>query len=133
MIVLPDLASPLRWICFCKYLVDHCSSKSLYFLKLRSQCFWWQCFFPQEFIGNIKTPVFLVQPAYDFWQVLCSVLPTDSIFLTCYNYTFRISFQIENIYVPKSSDPHGSWRKCRLNIFNCNSNQLEVLHGTPII
>ncbi|XP_042001013.1 pectin acetylesterase 5-like isoform X2 [Salvia splendens] len=58
----------------------------------------------KEFIGNIKTPVFLVQPAYDFWQ-------------------------IENIYVPKSSDPQGSWRKCRLNIFNCNSNQLEVLHG----
>ncbi|KAG6437658.1 hypothetical protein SASPL_102580 [Salvia splendens] len=67
-----------------------------------------KCFFPQEFIGNIKTPVFLVQPAYDFWQ-------------------------IENIYVPKSSDPQGSWRKCRLNIFNCNSNQLEVLHGAPIL
>ncbi|XP_042046382.1 pectin acetylesterase 5-like [Salvia splendens] len=63
-----------------------------------------KCFFPQEFIGNIRTPVFLVQPAYDFWQ-------------------------IENIYVPKLSDPQGSWRKCRLNIFNCNSNQLEVLHG----
>ncbi|KAL1546342.1 [Wnt protein] O-palmitoleoyl-L-serine hydrolase [Salvia divinorum] len=63
-----------------------------------------KCFFPQEFIGNIKTPVFLVQPAYDFWQ-------------------------IANIFAPKSSDPHGSWRKCKLNIFNCNSKQLDVLHG----
>ncbi|KAK4486734.1 hypothetical protein RD792_006693 [Penstemon davidsonii] len=27
-----------------------------------------KCFFPREFIGNIETPVFLVQPAYDFWQ-----------------------------------------------------------------
>ena len=25
--------------------------------------------FPQEFLKNIRTPVFLVNPAYDFWQV----------------------------------------------------------------
>ncbi|KAL6503188.1 hypothetical protein OROHE_023817 [Orobanche hederae] len=43
-----------------------------------------KCFFPQEFIRNIKTPLFLVQPAYDFWQ-------------------------IANILVPGSSDPHDSW------------------------
>ncbi|KAL7195332.1 hypothetical protein ACSBR1_035535 [Camellia fascicularis] len=29
-----------------------------------------KCFFPQEFIKNIKTPIFLVHPAYDFWQVI---------------------------------------------------------------
>ncbi|KAL8504671.1 hypothetical protein ACS0TY_016016 [Phlomoides rotata] len=63
-----------------------------------------KCFFPQEFLGNIKTPVFLVQPAYDFWQ-------------------------IENIFVPKSSDPLGSWRNCRQNILTCDSDQLKVLHG----
>ncbi|KAL6496217.1 hypothetical protein OROGR_029475 [Orobanche gracilis] len=28
-----------------------------------------KCFFPQEFIRNIKTPLFLVQSAYDFWQI----------------------------------------------------------------
>ncbi|KAK6126158.1 hypothetical protein DH2020_040136 [Rehmannia glutinosa] len=65
---------------------------------------YFHCFFPQEFIGYIKTPVFLVQPAYDFWQ-------------------------IANILVPDSSDPHGSWLRCKLNIFKCDSNQLEVLHG----
>ncbi|KAL0426321.1 UNVERIFIED_CONTAM: actin [Sesamum latifolium] len=63
-----------------------------------------ECFFPQEFIGKIKTPIFLVQPAYDFWQ-------------------------IANILVPASSDPGGSWPRCKLNILNCDSNQLEVLHG----
>ncbi|KAH6798143.1 Pectinacetylesterase family protein [Perilla frutescens var. hirtella] len=63
-----------------------------------------KCFFPQEFISNIKTPLFLVQPAYDFWQ-------------------------IANILVPHSSDPHGSWLRCKLNIWNCDSKQLEVLHG----
>uniref|UniRef100_A0A3Q7IPF7 Pectin acetylesterase n=1 Tax=Solanum lycopersicum TaxID=4081 RepID=A0A3Q7IPF7_SOLLC len=62
----------------------------------------YKCFFPQEFISNIKTPVFLVQPGYDFWQ-------------------------IQNILVPRSSDPHQSWFRCKLNINNCNSKQLEVL------
>lgn len=28
-----------------------------------------QCIFPQEFLKNIRTPVFLVNPAYDYWQV----------------------------------------------------------------
>lgn len=28
-----------------------------------------QCLFPQHIIKNINTPVFLVNPAYDFWQV----------------------------------------------------------------
>ncbi|KAG8374327.1 hypothetical protein BUALT_Bualt11G0120100 [Buddleja alternifolia] len=63
-----------------------------------------KCFFPREFIGSIKTPVFLVQPAYDFWQ-------------------------IANILVPDVSDPHDSWLRCKLNIFNCDSSQLEVLHA----
>ncbi|CAI9779048.1 unnamed protein product [Fraxinus pennsylvanica] len=63
-----------------------------------------KCFFPQEFIKSIKTPVFLVNPAYDFWQ-------------------------IRNILVPDASDPHDSWRQCRLNIYNCNPNHLEVLQG----
>ncbi|XP_009617766.1 pectin acetylesterase 5-like [Nicotiana tomentosiformis] len=62
----------------------------------------YKCFFPEEFISNIKTPVFLVNPGYDFWQ-------------------------IQNILIPDSSDPHGSWLRCKLNITNCNSKQLEVL------
>ncbi|CAA2975032.1 pectin acetylesterase 5-like [Olea europaea subsp. europaea] len=63
-----------------------------------------KCFFPQEFIKSIKTPVFLVNPAYDFWQ-------------------------IRNILVPDASDPNESWRRCRLNIYNCNPKLLEVLQG----
>ncbi|CAL5351281.1 unnamed protein product [Camellia sinensis] len=63
-----------------------------------------KCFFPQEFIKNIKTPIFLVHPAYDFWQ-------------------------IKHIFVPDDSDPHGSWFECKLNIDNCNPSQMEVLHG----
>ncbi|PSR98279.1 Pectin acetylesterase [Actinidia chinensis var. chinensis] len=63
-----------------------------------------KCFFPQEFIRNITTPIFLVHPAYDFWQ-------------------------IQNIFIPDESDPHGNWLKCKRNIGNCNPGQIEVLEG----
>ncbi|KAH9672268.1 Pectin acetylesterase 5 [Citrus sinensis] len=62
------------------------------------------CLFPREFIKNIRTPVFIVNPAYDFWQ-------------------------IRNILVPDVSDPQGYWQTCRLNIHSCNPNQLEILKG----
>jgi hypothetical protein len=32
-----------------------------------------QCFFPREVIKDIHTPVFVLNPAYDAWQVLSSV------------------------------------------------------------
>ncbi|RVW33804.1 Pectin acetylesterase 5 [Vitis vinifera] len=62
------------------------------------------CFFPQEFIKNIKTPVFLVNPAYDFWQ-------------------------IQHVLIPAESDPSGKWAKCRLSIQKCSPAQIEILHG----
>ncbi|MED6180331.1 Pectin acetylesterase 5 [Stylosanthes scabra] len=63
-----------------------------------------KCFFPLEIVKNIKTPVFFVHPGYDFWQ-------------------------IQNILVPHGSDPHGYWKRCRLNLANCNADQFDVLHG----
>lgn len=27
------------------------------------------CFFPQQIVGSVNTPLFLVNPAYDFWQL----------------------------------------------------------------
>lgn len=62
------------------------------------------CFFPEEIIKNIRTPVFLVNPAYDFWQ-------------------------IQNVLVPIGSDPSESWKKCRLNIQACTPSQLKTLQG----
>ncbi|KAK7339633.1 hypothetical protein VNO77_20311 [Canavalia gladiata] len=63
----------------------------------------YKCLFPSEIVKNIKTPVFLVHPAYDFWQ-------------------------IRNILLPQGSDPHGHWKSCRLNIHNCNANMINALH-----
>ncbi|KAL2336624.1 hypothetical protein Fmac_011070 [Flemingia macrophylla] len=65
-----------------------------------------KCLFPSEIVKNMKTPLFLVHPAYDFWQ-------------------------IRNILVPQGSDPEGHWQNCRLNIRNCNANMMDKLdrHG----
>ncbi|WOG91194.1 hypothetical protein DCAR_0310442 [Daucus carota subsp. sativus] len=63
-----------------------------------------KCFFPQEFTSSITTPVFLVNSAYDSWQ-------------------------IPNILVPLSSDLGGDWSKCRLNIHSCSPRQIGILQG----
>ncbi|KAK8665913.1 hypothetical protein V6N13_006070 [Hibiscus sabdariffa] len=63
-----------------------------------------QCIFPQEIIENVRTPLFIVNPAYDFWQ-------------------------IQHILVPTKSDPRGYWRRCRLTIQGCDSTQIETLQG----
>lgn len=41
-------------------IIDSDSFSSVYFP---------QCFFPQNLIANIKTPLFLLNAAYDAWQV----------------------------------------------------------------
>ncbi|XVF76634.1 hypothetical protein PTKIN_Ptkin13bG0282100 [Pterospermum kingtungense] len=63
-----------------------------------------KCIFPREIIKNVRTSLFIVNPAYDFWQ-------------------------IQNVLVPGASDPHGYWRSCRLNIQKCNSTQIDTLQG----
>ncbi|MBA0750757.1 hypothetical protein Gogos_002146 [Gossypium gossypioides] len=63
-----------------------------------------KCIFPQQIIKNIRTPLFIVNPAYDFWQ-------------------------IQHVLVPAGSDPDGYWRRCRLSIQKCDSTQIENLQG----
>jgi hypothetical protein len=60
------------------------------------------CFFPQNLVSNIKTPMFLLNAAYDVWQVHQSLMSA-------------------------SADPTGSWRKCRDDRVNCNSTQIQFL------
>ncbi|KAJ0111172.1 hypothetical protein Patl1_00757 [Pistacia atlantica] len=58
------------------------------------------CFFPQNLVANIKTPLFLLNAAYDEWQVQASL-------------------------VPSSADLDGNWKECRLNFAHCNSSQIQ--------
>ncbi|KAI3926402.1 hypothetical protein MKX01_032590 [Papaver californicum] len=62
-----------------------------------------QCLFPQNFIKNIKTPVFLVNPSYDAWQ-------------------------IGNIMLPTTSSAPG-WANCKDKIEQCNPIQLMKIQG----
>ncbi|RDX73851.1 Pectin acetylesterase 6 [Mucuna pruriens] len=60
------------------------------------------CFFPQNMIKHIQTPLFLLNAAYDVWQVQASL-------------------------APPSADRLGSWNDCKSNHANCNSSQIQFL------
>ncbi|XP_062210093.1 pectin acetylesterase 5-like isoform X2 [Phragmites australis] len=63
-----------------------------------------ECYFPAELIKSISTPTFIVNSAYDSWQ-------------------------IQNVVAPDGSDPDKSWQSCKADIRKCNSTQMEVLNG----
>ncbi|XLR50253.1 hypothetical protein S83_000925 [Arachis hypogaea] len=77
-----------------KYLSKSCTSK--YGAGL--------CFFPQYVAQDIATPIFVVNAAYDSWQ-------------------------IRNILVPGMADPHGSWKNCKENLSNCTPDELDAVQG----
>ncbi|KAK4476772.1 hypothetical protein RD792_015932 [Penstemon davidsonii] len=62
------------------------------------------CFFPQNLIANIKTPLFILNAAYDAWQVQESL-------------------------APPRADPKGTWVKCRKNHQQCSASQIHFLQG----
>ncbi|CAH8334076.1 unnamed protein product [Eruca vesicaria subsp. sativa] len=61
-------------------------------------------FFPQNLINQIKTPLFILNTAYDSWQ-------------------------IQESLAPKTADPSGSWHDCRLDYTKCNATQIQFLQG----
>lgn len=62
------------------------------------------CFFPQNLVANIKTPLFILNAAYDSWQVQASLAPS-------------------------SADPQGHWRACSKNHASCSSSQIQFFQG----
>ncbi|XWS64390.1 hypothetical protein CRYUN_Cryun05aG0000800 [Craigia yunnanensis] len=62
------------------------------------------CFFPQNLISHIQTPLFILNAAYDSWQIQSSIAPL-------------------------SADPHGYWHDCRLNHAKCSASQIRFLQG----
>ncbi|VAH49747.1 unnamed protein product [Triticum turgidum subsp. durum] len=62
------------------------------------------CFFPQDIIDSIKTPIFLLNAAYDVWQ-------------------------IEESLAPSKADPSRAWRACKFNRSACNASQINFLQG----
>ncbi|VAH51410.1 pectin acetylesterase 7-like [Triticum dicoccoides] len=60
------------------------------------------CFFPQHVLPTMKTPLFILNAAYDSWQ-------------------------IRNILVPSAADKKKEWAKCKVDIKGCSSSQLVTL------
>ncbi|XP_076928454.1 pectin acetylesterase 12-like [Bidens hawaiensis] len=62
------------------------------------------CFFPQNVISNLRTPMFLLNTAYDSWQIMASL-------------------------APPSADHRGNWKACQKNPANCSPSQINFLQG----
>ncbi|CAA0838832.1 Pectin acetylesterase 8, partial [Striga hermonthica] len=62
------------------------------------------CFFPQNVVGFMETPLFIVNAAYDSWQ-------------------------IKNIVAPRAADPHEKWLDCKAAITNCSQDQIKILQS----
>ncbi|GAB4855686.1 Pectin acetylesterase 10 [Ancistrocladus abbreviatus] len=60
------------------------------------------CFFPQNIIASVKTPLFILNAAYDAWQVQASL-------------------------APPAADPHNQWHDCKMNHAHCSASQLQFL------
>lgn len=58
------------------------------------------CIFPQNLIANIKTPLFILNAAYDAWQVQASL-------------------------APRTADPHHLWDQCKMNHARCSASQIQ--------
>ncbi|KAK1664578.1 hypothetical protein QYE76_052737 [Lolium multiflorum] len=62
------------------------------------------CFFPQNIIGSINTPIFLLNAAYDTWQIRESL-------------------------APNVADHNGAWRACKSNRLACDASQIKILQA----
>nr|CAB3485663.1 unnamed protein product [Digitaria exilis] len=62
------------------------------------------CMFPQYVVPTIRTPLFLLNAAYDSWQ-------------------------IKNVLAPSPADPKKTWAQCKLDIKNCSPSQLATVQN----
>ncbi|XP_015883356.2 pectin acetylesterase 8 [Ziziphus jujuba] len=60
------------------------------------------CFFPQYAIRYVRTPIFVINAAYDSWQ-------------------------IKNVLVPRAADSRGLWKSCKYDITNCSQSQIHAM------
>ncbi|XP_068669655.1 pectin acetylesterase 8-like isoform X2 [Aristolochia californica] len=60
------------------------------------------CFFPQNVVPQIHTPLFILNAAYDSWQ-------------------------IKNVVAPGVADPHGLWSECKKDVKNCDTSQIQTM------
>lgn len=97
-----------------------------------------QCFFPQYLIASIKTPLFLLNAAYDSWQVTTPFYRKQHHAMhRAMNWATREDFNIIYLFInqiqaslaPPAADPQGYWHECTLNHGKCTSSQIQFLQG----
>ncbi|KAF8670252.1 hypothetical protein HU200_050784 [Digitaria exilis] len=62
------------------------------------------CMFPQYVVPTMRTPLFILNAAYDSWQ-------------------------IKNVLAPSPADPKKTWAQCKLDIKNCSPSQLATVQN----
>ncbi|PVH35787.1 hypothetical protein PAHAL_7G279400 [Panicum hallii] len=62
------------------------------------------CMFPQYVVPTLRTPLFILNAAYDSWQ-------------------------IKNVLAPSPADPKKTWAQCKLDIKSCSPSQLTTLQS----
>ncbi|OAY29987.1 pectin acetylesterase 7 [Manihot esculenta] len=60
------------------------------------------CFFPQYVAKTMRTPLFVINSGYDFWQ-------------------------LKNIMAPSAVDPKGNWKSCKFDLKKCSAPQLKTV------
>ncbi|KAI5073612.1 hypothetical protein GOP47_0011625 [Adiantum capillus-veneris] len=63
-----------------------------------------QCFLAQHFLEEIYTPTFILQSAYD-------------------------TYQVQNFLVPRMDDTSGNWAPCKAKPKMCSTEEIDVLQG----
>ncbi|KAH8514455.1 hypothetical protein H0E87_007327 [Populus deltoides] len=62
------------------------------------------CFFPQYVAQTMRTPLFIINSAYDSWQ-------------------------IKNILAPTAVDSKKEWKNCKLDLKKCSATQLQTVQS----
>ncbi|KAG6737036.1 hypothetical protein POTOM_059996 [Populus tomentosa] len=62
------------------------------------------CFFPQYVAQTMRTPLFIINSAYDSWQ-------------------------IKNILAPTAVDSKKEWKNCKLDLKKCSATQLQTVQN----
>ncbi|KAL0889226.1 hypothetical protein Bca101_013209 [Brassica carinata] len=62
------------------------------------------CFFPENVVKTMQTPLFVINAAFDSWQ-------------------------IKNILAPTVVDKHKEWNKCKQDFKKCTPTQLQTVQG----
>ncbi|CAL9226057.1 unnamed protein product [Arabidopsis halleri] len=62
------------------------------------------CFFPQYVVPSMRTPLFVINAAYDSWQ-------------------------IKNVLAPTAVDKGKQWKNCKLDLKKCSAAQLKTVQG----